>query len=139
MTTMTRSTAEVVSQTLTSLVAGDPSAAEALAPDVRWLDEHSGQWRTGAAEMIGTYRERMTAIGEAWVDVGDLRAVELGDTGIVSSTLTFGGTSAGEPFRFPCPGTFVLRRTGDEWRIVHFHTLAFRGEEGEAGEGGEGG
>jgi ketosteroid isomerase-like protein len=139
MTTMTRSMAEVVSHALTSLVAGDPSAADGLAPDVRWLDEHSGQWRTGAAEMIGTYREQMTATGDAWVDLGDLRAVELGDTGIVSSTLTFGGTYEGEPFALPCPATFILRRTGDEWRIVHFHTLAFRGEEGEVGEGSVGG
>ena len=43
MTTMTRSMAEVVSHALTRLVAGDPSAADGLAPDVRWLDEHSGR------------------------------------------------------------------------------------------------
>ncbi|HEU4920779.1 MAG TPA: nuclear transport factor 2 family protein [Candidatus Limnocylindrales bacterium] len=139
MTAMTRSTADVVSHALTSLVAGDPAAAEGLAPDVRWLDEHTGRWQTGAAGMIETYREQMTATGDAWVDLGDLTAVELGDTAIVSSTLTFGGTYDGEPFALPCPATFVLRRSSDEWRIVHFHTLAFRGEEGEAAENGEAG
>jgi ketosteroid isomerase-like protein len=110
---------------LDGMVNADAGALRALAaPDVRWLEERSGEWKDGVDGLIESARAAMEGTTDFGYEVGDVRTIELGGHAIVSAGLTFAFEYGGMPFRIACPATFVFAAADGTWRLVYQHTLA---------------
>jgi ketosteroid isomerase-like protein len=109
---------------LDALVTADAAALRARAtPDVRWLEERTGEWRQGIDGLIESARASAEGTTEFGVEVGDVQTTELGAAAVVSAGLTFSFVYEGARYRIACPATFVFIPDGDGWRLVHQHTL----------------
>jgi ketosteroid isomerase-like protein len=109
---------------LDGLVSPDPSILRALAaPDVRWLEERTGEWKHGVDGLIESARASAEGTTDFGVQVGDVQTTELGAAAVVSAGLTFSFAYEGARYRIACPATFVFTADGDGWRLVHQHTL----------------
>lgn len=111
-------------QVLDGLATADAATLRALAaPDVRWLEERTGEWKEGVDGLIESARAASEGTSNFRVDVGDVRTIHLGDHAIVSAGLTFSFEYGGSPFTIPCPSTFVFEPADGGWRLVYQHTM----------------
>ena len=109
---------------LDGLVTLDASALRMhAAPDVRWLEERTGEWKEGVEGLIDSARASAEGTANFGVEVGDVQTTELGSTAVVSAGLTFSFDYDGAHYRIACPATFVFSAGDDGWRLVHQHTL----------------
>jgi ketosteroid isomerase-like protein len=98
-------------------------------PQVRWLDERSGEWQTGVDPLIDYTRAAMEGASEMRAEFLDPETYEAGDQAVVSGRLVYHATWGGEQYEIPCPVTFVSRRTADGWRVIYEHALEYRPRE----------
>jgi len=96
---------------------------EYLADDVRAVDELSGGWRRGLtayAEYFEQLKELVDEV-ESWLD--EIETTEWGDVGLVTFELNQRYRMGGEEHRIRAPTSVVLRRSGENWRIVLIHSV----------------
>ena len=98
-------------------------------PQVRWLNERSGEWEAGVEPLIEYNRAALEGANGMRAELLDPETYEAGDQAVVSGRLVFHATWGGEQYEIPCPSTFVARRTGDGWRIIYEHALEYRPRE----------
>lgn len=98
-------------------------------PQVRWLNEQSGTWETGVDSLIDYTRAAMEGASAMRAEFLEPETYEAGEQAVVSGRLVYHATWGGEEYEIPCPVTFVVRQTGDGWRIIYEHALEYRPRE----------
>jgi hypothetical protein len=95
-------------------------------PQVRWLNERTGEWETGVEPLIDYNRAAMEGASEMRAELLDPASFESADQAAVSGRLVFHAVWDGQAYVIPCPTTFVLRRDGDDWKVIYEHALEYR-------------
>lgn len=95
-------------------------------PDVRWLDERTGDWQSGVESLIESTRSAMEGASAMRAELRDAATIDAGDHAVVSGLLLYQATWDGQSYEIPCPTTFVLRRDGETWRVVYQHAMEYR-------------
>jgi ketosteroid isomerase-like protein len=115
---------------LDALARGDVEAGSRLLDDeVQGIDEISRRWLRGRAEVRGCLEQAAGAISDMRSEVRDLEERTSGDIGIATFWLEQEYSLAGRRERISAPSTVVLRRDGDEWRVLLFHSIPLPQEE----------
>ena len=88
--------------------------------------------REGRDEMAEQIRRDFEQSGTLNFDPGNVSVGSAGDVAwITTADAVVSGDAGGQSFSMTIRGTLVLRRSGDEWRIVHSHISTPTAEQAE--------
>jgi ketosteroid isomerase-like protein len=120
-----RSPEEVVSELFRAFDALDLGRVEAIAADdIQGVDELSGGWRRGLPALRTYFDEIKNAgLGDVHSATSDVTATVWGDTAVVTLVLDQTYSLGEEPQRIHAPTSVVMRREGDDWRLVLIHSV----------------
>ena len=94
-----------------------------MAEDAAAVDETTKGWARGRAAVAAVWRPVIKSLTSASSQVDELVVQELGENVMVTCRLRQTYVIGGVETRINAPTTFVLRRTGDGWGIVLFHSV----------------
>ncbi len=121
---MTGNLEAVVRAMFDALDRNDPEAAIALAAeDSQGIDELSRHWMRGRGELADYMRQLMGMVKDVRSSMRDVHEVAWGEVGVVTFWLEQDYTIEGKRQHISAPSSVVLRRVGDAWKIVLFHSI----------------
>ena len=94
-----------------------------MADDAAAVDETTKGWARGRAAVAAVWRPVIESLTSASSQIDELVVQELGENVLVTCRLRQTYVIGGVETRIDAPTTFVLRRTGDGWKIVLFHSV----------------
>jgi ketosteroid isomerase-like protein len=94
-----------------------------MAEDAAAVDETTKGWARGRAAVAAVWRPVIESITSVSSQVDDLVVHEFGEVVMVTGRLRQTYVIAGVETRIDAPTTFLLRRAGDGWQIVLFHSV----------------
>jgi uncharacterized protein (TIGR02246 family) len=118
------SPAELVSAFFAALDRLDAKAVvDLMAEDAAAVDETTKGWARGRAAIAAVWMPVVEAVTSISSQVDELAVHELGESVMVTCRLRQTYVIDGVETRIDAPTTFVLRRAGDGWQIVLFHSV----------------
>jgi uncharacterized protein (TIGR02246 family) len=118
------SPAELVSAFFAALDRLDAKAVVGLmAEDAAAVDETTKGWARGRAAIAAVWMPVVEVVTSISSQVDELTVHELGESVMVTCRLRQTYVIDGVETRIDAPTTFVLRRAGDGWQIVLFHSV----------------
>jgi ketosteroid isomerase-like protein len=128
MTTSLHDAADAFYAAGNQLLAGDPSAFEAIwseADDISHLGP-LGAICTGRAAVMAEFANESAMGFEGTLVADERRFVETPEMGyLVCVERTRGMTKAGEPITVDIRASTIFRKEAGQWRVVHHHTDRF--------------
>ena len=122
--TPSTSPADLVSAFFAALDRLDAKAVVGLmAEDAAAVDETTKGWARGRAAIAAVWMPVVEAVTSISSQVDELAVHELGESVMVTCRLRQTYVIDGVETRIDAPTTFVLRRAGDGWQIVLFHSV----------------
>ena len=94
-----------------------------MAEDAASVDETTKAWVRGRAAVAAHYIPVIKSLTSASSQVDELVVQELGENVMVTCQLRQTYVIGGVETRIDAPTTFVLRWTGDAWKIVLHHSV----------------
>jgi len=94
-----------------------------MAEDAAAVDETTKGWARGRAAIAAVWMPVVEAVTSISSQVDELAVHELGESVMVTCRLRQTYVIDGVETRIDAPTTFVLRRAGDGWQIVLFHSV----------------
>ncbi len=94
-----------------------------MTDDVQAVDEISRRWMRSREDMATMIRQMGDALEGIHSEVGDVHETAWGDTGLVTCWLEQDYTLHGQQQHVSAPTSVVLRREGDDWRIVMLQSI----------------
>lgn len=87
------------------------------------VDEISREWMRGREALEAYLRGLLTQVEDVQSEIRDLHEVILGDIGLATFWLEQDYTLNGERHHISAPSSAVLRREGERWKVVIFHSI----------------
>ena len=94
-----------------------------MAEDAAAVDETTKGWARGRAAVAAVWMPVVESMTSVSSQVDELAVHELGESVMVTCRLRQSYVIDGVETRIDAPTTFVLRRAGDGWQIVLFHSV----------------
>jgi ketosteroid isomerase-like protein len=98
-------------------------ALATMADDVQSVNEMSRSWLRGKGAKAASYENIDGSMSGGASHLSDLRAEVWGDVALVTLWLEQDYTHEGTTHHISAPSSFVLRREGDDWKIVLIHSI----------------
>jgi ketosteroid isomerase-like protein len=94
-----------------------------LTEDVQSVDEGSRRWLRGRGDVDNYLRELMPAVSDVETQLRDAEERIWGETGVLTCWIDQDYTMNGPPQHISAPTTLILRRDGNAWKLVLWHSI----------------
>jgi ketosteroid isomerase-like protein len=96
---------------------------EMSSPDIQGVDEISRKWLRGAGAFKDYFNSLQGQISNVHTTLNDIHETVYGDIGLVTCWLEQDYTMGGQKQHVSSPTSCVLRKEGDSWKAILFHTI----------------